>query len=316
MAASIANSINLQAETLTNFLLALSMLWLALVIQRRRLRDAALAGLWLGLATLARPTTIYLFAFCLPLFVVLLRKESLKLYPAFAILPVLFILGWSGRNQIHIGEFTYSTVGDFNLLFYRAVSVERWANAGKSDDVIRREFAAEVERRMGSPVDISQIDSGYFWRNFSPTDGRRVRVMRVMALEVFRAHPLWYLATLPGGVFRMYAYTSLYGSPFLPELLYNLAFYTAAIIGVVVCWKRRDWPALWITLTVIGYVTLATIVSQTTGMDTRMRTSTTTALAVLGAIAVVWIRDKWLSLWLRKGRRTSAVEGGGGVLRL
>ncbi len=64
------------------------------------------------------------------------------------------------------------------------------------------------------------------------------------------------------------------------------------------CWKRRDRPTLWIALTVIGYITLATMISQTAGMDTRMRTSTTVALAVLAAVGVAplfWPR--------RNGRR-------------
>ena len=296
--ASIANNINLQAEALTNFCLAVSVFFLARLATRQKVSDAVLAGLCLSLAMLARPTTLYLFVFCLPLSFVLLRLTPqrsgnviprwrwLWLYLAFAALPVLSIAGWSARNRHYMGEFTFSTVSDFNMLFYRAVSVERWALGGKSDDVIRREFAVEVERRMGKPIDPSRVDSGYFWMNIAPQEGQRVKVMRQMALEVFAAHPLWYVATIPVGLYHMYAYTDTYGSPFVPELLYNLLLYAASAWGAGVCWKRRDWPTLWIALTVIGYITLATMISQTTGMDTRMRTSTTVALAVLAAMGV------------------------------
>ncbi len=305
--ASVANSINLQAETLANFCLALAMLWLAATVQHRRLRDAALAGLWLALATLARPTTIYLFIFCLPLFVLLIKPWP-RLYLAFAALPVLFILLWSARNLNYMGEFTYSSLSDFNLLFYRAVSVERWANGGKSDDVIRREFAAEVERRLGTPVDPSLVDAGFFWRNIAPEDGRRVKIMRAMALEVFQAHPVWYFATIPVGLYHMYAYTEMYGSPFLPELIFNLLFYAAAVSGVVISWRRRWWLALLLPATVIGYITLATMVSQTSGMDTRMRTSTTTAMAVLAAVGLS-------ALFRARRNRGGPVEGAGGDQR-
>lgn len=305
--ASIASNINLQAEALTNFFLALSFLWLALTIKRQRLSDAALAGLWLALAMLARPTPIYLFAFCLPLFIALLGKQSPRFYLAFAVLPVLCLLGWSARNFAFIGQFTFSTVSDFNLLFYRAVSVERGANSGKSDDVIRREFAAEIERRVGSPIEGSQIDSGFFWRNFAPDDGRRVTIMRTLALDVFRAHPLWYIATIPGGLYHMYAYTELIGSPFWPELIYNIALYTAATLGLVIRWRQRDWLTLGLSLTFIIYITTTTIISQTTGMDTRMRTPLTVPLTLLAAAAIMWVRDKssgpqGLLVWLKSGR--------------
>ncbi len=308
--ASIANSINVQAETLANFWFALSMLFLAHTIQRQKVRDAALAGLALGLATLARPTTIYLFIFALPVFVFIAKhlRDRLRLYFAFAVFPALFALLWSARNLAYIGEYTYTTVSDFNLLFYRAVSVERWARGGVSDDAIRREFAIEVERRLGSSVDPSEVDAGFFWRNFSDKDGRRVRIMRQMALEVYLAHPLWYAATIPAGVYHIYAYTDMFGEPFVPELLYNLFLYAAAAAGGVICWRRRWWPTLAISLTVIGYITLATLISQTTGMDTRMRTSAAAAFAVPAAVGLL---TAWETLFRSRRNGRGLVEGAG-----
>ncbi|HLF00337.1 MAG TPA: glycosyltransferase family 39 protein [Anaerolineales bacterium] len=291
-AASIVNNINLQAETLTNFCLALAMLWLVFTVQRPTAMNALVAGLWMGLAALARPTTLYLFVFCAPLFV-LLFKPWLRLYILFAVLPLAFVLGWCARNFFYIGEFTYSSVADFNMLFYRAVSVERWARGGADDVEIRRQFSIELERRLGNPVDETQIDAAYFWWNFAPQDGRRVRLMRAMALEVFRAHPFWYFATVPPGLIRMYAYTDFGGNPFWPEIAYNSALYLSALAGAVICWKQKQWPTLWLTGTVIFYVTLATLMSQTTGMDTRMRTSTTIAWAVLAGIGLVNVWASW-----------------------
>lgn len=284
--ASIVNNINLQAESLANLWLALAVVALTELLHRQRLRDAILAGLWVGLATLTRPTTLYLFVFALPFFVFFIRPWPTR-YLAFAAIPALVFAGWSLRNQRFIGTFTYSTVSDFNMLFYRAVSVEHWATH-TSDDAVRRNFALEVERRLGNDVAASEIDSGFFWRNFSPADGRRIPIMRSMALETFARHPGWYFALIPPGLYRMYAYTSQYGTPFWPELLYNAVLYLLAALGVARSIRSRWLPLASITMMMIGYVTVATLVSQTTGMDTRMRTSMTVSLALLAAVGVAW----------------------------
>ena len=232
---------------------------------------------------LARPTTIYLFLFCFPIFCSLVRLRW-RMYSAFAIIPLICVLVWSGRNLYFIGEFTYTTVSTFNMLFYRAASVERWARGGVSPDVVRRQFMSELEERLGSPQE--ELEVSNFWRNFAPDDGRRVRAMRRIAISVFLEHPFWYIALIPVGLFYMYGFSTLYGAPSLLELIYNLSLYALAGIGLGVIWKRKDWPSFLITLTIIGYVTLATMASQTSGMDTRMRTSTTVCIAVLAAEGV------------------------------
>ena len=281
--ASTAHNINVLAESLANLFIALSVLWLARSVKLQRLSDASLAGLWLGLSVLARPTTIYLFLFCFPIFCSLVRLRW-RMYSAFAILPLICVLVWSGRNLSFIGEFTYTTVSTFNMLFYRAASVERWARGGVSPDVVRRQFMLELEERLGSPQE--ELEVSNFWRNFAPEDGRRVRAMRRIAISVFLEHPFWYIALIPVGLFYMYGFSTLYGAPSLLELIYNLSLYALAGIGLGVIWKRKDWPSFLITLTIIGYVTLATMASQTSGMDTRMRTSTTVCIAVLAAEGV------------------------------
>ena len=43
----------------------------------------------------------------------------------------------------------------------------------------------------------------------------------------------------------------------------------------------------------ICYLTLATLISQTSGMDTRMRTSITFALAILAAVGIAWSWDSF-----------------------
>lgn len=299
--ASIANNINLQAETLSNFFLALTLLEFAAFWQRPTFRTAFLIGLWLALATLARPTPLYFFMMAAPLVVLAARTaqpprawtQSLALVALVTLLPLATLLGWSQRNRVYLGVATFSTVSDFNLLFYRAVSVERFAT-GADDDLIRRQFAAEVDQRLGLTTDPSAIDSGYFWGNFIPDSPERLATVRQLALETYLAHPVAYLATIPFGLLRMYAYTSTYGNPFVPELIYNGLFYLTAMLGAVIALRRRHWPLLLTALLFIGYFTAVTLVSQTTGMDTRMRTPVTPALALLAALALhtLWVATK------------------------
>ena len=289
--ASIANNINLQAETPANLFLALALLAFARLTRGQRMRDAMLAGFWVGLATLVRPTTLFLFLFALPLFLLLVRMWLWR-FAVFALFPMIVLLGWSARNFAYINAFTYTTVSDFNMLFYRAVSVERRATR-TSDDTIRRQYALEIEQRLGNSIDESEIDSGFFWRNFAPQDGRRVGIMRAMALDVFAEYPFWYFALIPSGLYRMYAYTSNFGTPFVPELLFNLVLYLLTVVGLIQNIRTQKWGVVGITLTIIIYITLATLASQTTGMDTRMRTSVTLPLALLAAQGIIFIWSRW-----------------------
>ena len=166
--------------------------------------------------------------------------------------------------------------------------MERLAT-NKQPDLIRREFALEIEHRLSNSFTLGQIDWGYYWNNFAPEDGRRVRVMRTIALEVYWAHPFEYIATMPVGIYRMYAYTGVYGSPFWPEALYNLMLYALALLGAYHAWRKQQRLTWALNSLLIGYVTLATLISQTSGMDTRMRTSITFALAILAAAGSKWL---------------------------
>ena len=289
--ASIAQNVTLQAETLTNILLVLGVWRLAAALQSQQWPNSLFAGLLFGLAALARPTTVFLYLLCLPLFLLMVKSWA-RMFLAFSVLPTIMLLAWCARNYYHFGEFTYSTASDFNLLFYRAVSVKRLAT-NQLPDLIRREFALEIEHRLGNQFTLDQIDSGYYWNNFAPADSRRVRLMRTIALDVYWQHPFEYVATLPVGFYHMYAFTGAYGSPYWPEAIYNLTLYALALFGGYHAWRKQQQLTWTLNSLLVGYVTVATLVSQTSGMDTRMRTSVTFALAVLSAIGFTWLRKKF-----------------------
>lgn len=293
--ASVVINVTLLTETLATFWLGLGMLALVRASCLDSLRLSLLAGACFGLSALARPTVIYLPVAALPLCVALFRRW-LRHYLALAGVMLVFVVGWAARNFQHTGQFTFSSVGDFNLLFYRAVAIERRAT-GDSADAIQRRFAYEVERRLGTGVAPEQIDSGYFWKNFAPDTPARAKVIRQMALEVFRSRPVYYFVNIPIGLFRMFAYTNALSQVMPLEIPLNAAFYILAAWGVWRAWRQREIDLLALTLTLIGYYTLVTMISQTSGMDTRMRTAITPPLAILAADGLLAVRQR-----LRAGR--------------
>lgn len=307
--ASVVNNLNWQAETLTNFMLAL-MLWAVAVAWQRDWRWLSLlAGLCLTLANLSRPTTVYLPVFALLAVALLMWLENRpRLWQhllVFALLPILGVYGWGLRNQAHLGINTYSTVSSFNLLFYRAVSVERWSDPARPDPAaIRIDFATALEERLGTPAEaLGEIDEAYFWRYFNGESAAHIREMQAMAVEVYRAHPLTYVALVGPGLARMYASTDLLRDQGLlaAELLWHALFYGAALAGAVWLYRERQWLALVLPLMLIGYVSAVTMVSQTSGLDTRMRTSVTVGLAVLAAPGLAW-------LWTWLGGKLTALR--------
>jgi 4-amino-4-deoxy-L-arabinose transferase-like glycosyltransferase len=281
--ASVAVATSVSADPLANLLLGLSLLALARLVRRRLPEDAMYAGLWLAFSMLARPTGLYFAAAAGLIFWRLLPRQNWwRYYVLFAALPLAAGLGWAWRNYRTAGVFTFASVADFNLLFYRAVAVEHWAT-GADPDALRRRYAWEVEQRLGTGVALEEIDSGYFWTNFAPHDPERLRAMRSLALQVFVRYPLWYVGTIPVGLYNMLAVSqSLPVWPLL-EIALNVVFYLLAVRGLWLAWRagRRDLVIL--ALTTIVYFVAATLVSQTTGMSTRMRTPFTVLLAILAA---------------------------------
>jgi hypothetical protein len=197
--------------------------------------------------------------------------------------------------------FTFASVADFNLLFYRAVAVEHWAT-GEDPDSLRRRYAWEVEQRLGTGVALADIDSGYFWTNFAPDTPERLQAMRALAMQVFLRYPGWYVGTIPVGLYNMFAVSQ--SLPVWPpvEIAINAVFYLLALRGLWLAWRagRRDLVIL--SVTTIGYYVAATLISQTTGMSTRMRSPFTILLAILAAEGVLSLALTPVPSPVRNGR--------------
>ena len=148
----VAVAVSLHADPLANLLFGLALLSLVRLLKERQPYEALWAGLWLALSMLARPNSLYFVVAAALIFYLLLpRLHWWRYYVIFALLPLSAGLGWAWRNYTTAGVFTFASVADFNMLFYRAVAVEHWAT-GADPDALRQRYALELERRLDSGV--------------------------------------------------------------------------------------------------------------------------------------------------------------------
>ncbi len=289
--ASIIIGLTLMAETASNFFVAAAMLFAVRLLRSAALRDAAAAGGCIALATLARPTSIYLWF----LFLLVIVSTVPRFLPRAAIFMAVFavsVLPWYMRNQVYHNVFRFSTVGNFNLLFYGAVSVKHWAT-GKSPQELEAQFSYELDQRLGRATAQEDYDYSSKWKFLVADDPQVNAEITRMALDVFREHPLAYVATCARRLAKMFAstnYLDKVGHAHWLEIVFNLVFYTLALCGIIWAWLNRKLVLITSTLIPIMYFSAILLFSGSgSGMDTRARTPFAFCLAILAAQGILWV---------------------------
>ncbi len=335
--ASISVGLTLVAETLSNFFVALSLIFLVRLLKSScharesgnpvgfglldsRLRgsdgvppkgnshenklqgrpasqglpllDAAACAACVVLAALARPNAIYFFG-VVALVILAFASRRLAKVGVFVCLFAIGVLPWYFRNYAYANTFTFATTSDFNLFFYKAVSVEQWAT-GKSPLRIEAEFAYQLEQRLGIARSFESYDENSIWPYLVPADTRAYRLMREMAWEVYLAHPLVYLFLIPVTLVKLLGLSGSLNALNVvtgATLVFNLALYTAALMGCLIVWQKKLWIWLFVTLVPIIYFLLVPAVTGGV-QDTRARTSVTICFVILAAIGLGWLWEK------------------------
>ena len=114
---------------------------------------------------------------------------------------VLVILAWCAHNRAVFGNASFSSAGDWNLLFTHAVSVERRLNLRPSD-LIRAELARRVFQAAGEAA--PEIDAEeLIWGLLTPSRSLQ-SATRDVALQVISAHPLLYLLNVAWSWLRQF----------------------------------------------------------------------------------------------------------------
>lgn len=290
--ASIVYSSFLGPEPLANAALAcMAIALLQAVVYTRgpsSLAWGTVAGAALVLSVLARPAP-YLLWIPLTTWALIVYRKQLLAIGIYALVAVIGIGSWVIHNGQVFDNYTVSTVGAYSMLYYRAASVERWATGNNIEDVYI-ELSRRVEKRMGR--DPSQVDVNTRHHHYTgPSE--LTRVMTAVAIDVYTDHPLYYFATIPVGLARMYGWTNLLPVwSRLPEVLWNIMFVAASAVGLWCSWRRRHWLLLCYTGLFGLYFTVGTMVSQTSGLDTRMRTMLVPFMAILSVYGICSLRKK------------------------
>ena len=119
--------------------------------------------------------------------------------------------------------------------------------------------------------------------------------MRDMAVETYLAHPVAYFLVMPVSLVKLLAFTNVVetaGPPFSwAEATFNLLFYSLAILGGIVLFRKRLW--LWLAVTVLPAFYFLAVPLMTGGVqDTRARTSFTVCLAILAAEGIRTLQER------------------------
>ena len=295
---SIIYSAYLGSESLANITLLAALMLLIAGVQsataRKALALAAVAGVVLAVSSLVRPATFLVW--------IVLAGWGLICYRAkwaaivlFALVSAAGIGAWIVHNGNVFGNPTFSTIGGYNLLYYRAASVES-RGSGLSIDETYVELSRRVEARLGH--DTTHVDGATRHGHYAATAELQPAMLAV-ALDVFTTYPIVYLLTIPIGLYRILGWTQNVSGWLLPILaIWNLGLVLGAIAGLMALFRRRQYTVFWLILLVCAYYIAGTIIVQTSGIDTRARTM----LTPLFAVAIVY----WWALVLKRRRSDSA----------
>lgn len=285
--ASIVVGTVLLSEPLFNLMMAGFLVALTLTIQDFRWLHIALACIFLALTMLTRPTAIYLWL-AAPAILIPLMKAWWKPALALALTGLLVYVGWSAQNYQQRGLFTYSMQTNFTLLFLRALSAEYLAT-GESINDLRVAYAQEVFRRVGDEEAAAAAGPDTMWELHVAPTPQIYHTMGELARERLLAYWPYAVAGTAVGFFRMFALTNDLPGWFVPvELVYHACLYGLALYGAWEAFRRRELGLALVCLVPILYITGLTLASQTSAMDTRMRSAITAPIVVLAVAGGMW----------------------------
>jgi hypothetical protein len=198
-------------------------------------------------------------------------------------------LGWSARNLYYHNTFTYSLQSNFSLLFLRALSAEHLATGAPSDD-LQVAYVQQLYRSVGDETSAELAVPEHLWRFLVMEDPALYAEMgRLARHKLLQYWPFTLLGT-GIGAWRMFGQTGSLPAVFKPlELIYHALLYGLTLWGAWRAIKCKNWPVLILTGVPILYVTGLTLVSQTSAMDTRMRTPIAVPLAILAAYGLAQV---------------------------
>lgn len=287
--ASVSAGATLLSEPLFNLMMTAFFLCLILYLVKQHWGWLALTALFMALSILARPTAIYIWLL-MPFVFVPLVKQWWRPALALLIVGLGVSFAWSYRNLVERGVFTYSMQPNFTLLFLRALSAEYLATGASTDD-IQKDYTYEVLTRVGEDVDRDALTSEDFWQFHAASSPEIYATMGEVARERLLQYWPFAAAGTFVGAWRMYALTLTLPTWTRPlEIIYHIGLYGLMLFGAWQSFRQRQWLLLLTCGMLIFYVTALTLVSQTSAMDTRMRSPVSAPIIILAVFGYVSLR--------------------------
>jgi len=294
---SIVYSAFLGPEPVANLFLALMLVALLAALQSpargRSVLLGGLAGLCLALSALTRPAA-YLLWTGLGLWALLAHRGRRLATVAFMAVSAAGVGGWILHNHVVFGHGTFSTVGAYTMVYYRAASIEHLAT-GRDVQEVFTALNGRVETLLGH--DPSPVDAEYRHHYLAATPEIQQALSRV-ALDTMARYPLYTVLTLPLGFARMYGLTeaALFREQPLGMILeigWNLLLLAGTAYGLWDAFRRRDWVFFWPVLLYLLYFTAGVLLVKTAGLDVRERSMLTPVMAVSSARALHVLWRRW-----------------------
>lgn len=174
----ILTTFQLITETVFVGIFAFAIWTLAMFFKREDRRWLIAAAVLLAAATLTRPVNQFLPFFLLPLFLLKNGKFQSSLVwknmLIFTMISMVVPYSWAFRNYLQTSVWTLSAIGDYNLLYYRAMAVIA-EEEGLSDD----EAHVLLQQQVEDEVKNERLDRA-----------GEIELMRKKATAIFLQYPL------------------------------------------------------------------------------------------------------------------------------
>ena len=250
-----------------------------------------LAGGFIILSALTRPAAYLLW---IPMAVwVTFARQRWRALAVVSLVALAFsgMMLWKQHNATYLRNSSFTTIGAFNLLYYRAASVFHQATQ-QDINTVYVTLAGRVEAKLGNNA--PNITRARRWHHRA-SPARMESMMSEVALDVFREYPLYYLLTIPVGLYR--TLLEIWTFPMWISIGWNAVFLLTAAYGLWQFIRQRRWIKGLFLLLPCAYFLTGTLLVQTSGIDTRARVMVTPLLAVMAAHgAVYWLNRRRAAL--------------------
>ena len=283
----------LLAEPLANIFLAASFVSL-IALSRAESRTKTvffgmLAGCLIALSSLTRPAA-YLLWIPMAGWIYFARRRSMYralAVVAFAASAAIPIGLWKHHNLVHFGNSNFSTIGSYNLLYFRANYVLFWINGRQDYDDGFIRLARHVQDRLG--FDSDKVDVHWHGRHRAATNDVE-KALIAIALEIFLQYPLEYMLTIPVGLYHTLFEVTKW--PRWVGFAWNIPLLLAAMYGTWFVLRARRWvDAIFLVLPCIYFVA-GTLLVQVHWIDTRARVMVTPLLAIMAAYGIIHLLNR------------------------